>query len=338
MARPTLGVKLPKNRDGGIAVPYDKSAGEWGAHVEALGYESIWTTEGWGSDAFVDLGDVLAATDDLLAGTAIVNVFSRTPAVLAMAATTLAAKSDGRMILGLGTSHERRIEDFHGMDYHRPVRRAHEVIEVLDLMTRSDEDSVDYDGQLLSIRDVPPMAPAFPIYAAALGDANLRMTGRLADGWIPHLVPVQQLEPSFEVIAAAANERGRDPDDIAVCPQILAAVSDEDPAAAKRQIRTFLASYVGRMPNYRHNVAETFPEETEAVAEAWSRDEDEAIDLVTDEMVDAVGVAGTTDEARDRLREIIDMDVIDRPLLYAAEIGGREFIHETIEQLAPAHL
>ena len=338
MAPPTLGVKLPKNRDGGIAVPYDMSAAEWGAHVEDLGYESIWTTEGWGSDAFVDLGDVATATDDLLVGTAIVNVFSRTPAVLAMASTTLAEKSGDRMILGLGASHERRIEDFHGMDYHRPVRRSHEVIEILKLMTRSDDDTVAYDGQLLSIQDVPPMDREFPIYNAALGSANLRMTGRLADGWIPHLVPVQQLEPSFETIAETAEERGRDPDEITVCPQILAAVSDEDPDAAKRKIRSFLASYVGRMPAYRHNFAETFPEETEAVHEAWQDDEDAAIDLVTDEMVEAIGVAGTTDEARSRMNEIIGMDVIDRPLVYAAEIGGREFIHQTIEALSPTHL
>ncbi|MFB6095111.1 MAG: LLM class flavin-dependent oxidoreductase, partial [Halodesulfurarchaeum sp.] len=91
--------------------------GRWG---EELGYDGLWLGELWGTSSVVQLTDIAAATESVALGTAILNVFSRTPAVLAMTAATLDRVSDGRFRLGVGTSTQKAIEDLHGMDWEAP--------------------------------------------------------------------------------------------------------------------------------------------------------------------------------------------------------------------------
>jgi len=165
-------------------------------------------------------------TDDVEIGTAIVNVFSRTPAVLAMTAATLDQVSDGRASFGVGTSTPTAVENVHGMAFERPVRRSHETIEIITKILRDDE-PVDYDGELLSVNGVPPVNADVPVYHAALGPANRRVVGRLCDGWMPHNIPFSELENAFEVVERTAREADRDPDEITIAPYVPAAVSDD---------------------------------------------------------------------------------------------------------------
>ncbi|MFC7045959.1 LLM class flavin-dependent oxidoreductase [Halobacteriaceae archaeon GCM10025711] len=305
--------------------------------AEALGYDSVWLGELWGTDAFVTLADVAARTDSVTIGTAIVNVFSRTPAALAQAAATVDRVADGRMVLGVGTSTPTAVENIHGMAFDRPVRRAHETIAIAKRLLGGD-DRVTYDGELLSVDGVPPLDADVPVYHAALGPANRRVVGRLADGWIPHNVPFPDLGDAFETVAETAEEAGRDPDAIEVAPYVPAAVSD-DPGEARDAIRGHLAYYVGSGEGYRRAVAGRFPDQADRIAAAWQDGEHgEAAGHVTDSMIDALGVAGTPEMARDQLRDLADHPVIDRPLLTVPNQAAADLAEETMEALAPSEL
>ncbi len=323
----------------GVLVPATVSdPTDFAIRAEELGYDSAWVPELWHESAIVRLADVAARTDRIELGTAIVNVYSRTPAVLAMTAATLDRVSDGRFTLGVGTSTRKAIEDLHGMEWDdpNPVRRAHECIE-LTKQYLADDGRVNYDGEVFHAADFPALGADVPIYHAALGKANRRVVARLCDGWIPHNVPFRDLPEAFEYVAEHAEEAGRDPDDIAVAPYVPACVSD-DGEEARQRVREHLAYYVGNGRGYERAVARRFPEDAERVATLWrGRDRGEAVAAVTDEMVRALGVAGDGEEAREQLREVAAVDVIDRPLVTIPN-GAGDLAERTIEELAPERL
>ncbi|MFB6124202.1 MAG: LLM class flavin-dependent oxidoreductase [Haloferacaceae archaeon] len=307
---------------------------ELAARLESLGYDSVWTGELWGTDAFVRLTNVAHAVDDVALGTAIVNVFSRSPAVLAGAAAELDDVAGGEIRLGIGASTPKAVEDLHGVEYDRPVRRIHETAELVRAYTAG-EGRVDYDGDLFDVQDFPALDADVPVYTAALGPAARRATGRVADGWLPHNIPFEGLGAAFETVAETAEEAGRDPDEITVAPYVPAAVSD-DPADAHAAVRGHLAYYVGSGEGYRKAVASAFPDEADAVAEAWREgNRGDARDAVTDEMVEALGVSGTPEEARDRLDAVAALDAVDDPLVVIPASADDELAERTYEALAP---
>jgi alkanesulfonate monooxygenase SsuD/methylene tetrahydromethanopterin reductase-like flavin-dependent oxidoreductase (luciferase family) len=328
----SLGVLLP---EGTAEVPVDLAE-----LAATTGYEAIWAGELWGADAFVQLTALAerlgGAVADVALGTAIANVYSRSPAALAAAATTLDAVHDGPVRLGIGPSTPKAIEDLHGASYDRPVRRTHEAAELIDLFTAG-EGRVEYDGELFDVADFPALDADVPIYTAALGPAARRMTGRVADGWIPHNVPFVRLDEAFEAVAGSAREAGQDPDGIDVAPYVPAAVSD-DADEAYRAVRSHVAYYVGSGEGYRRAVAGLFPEAAETVADRWREgDRDGAREAVTEEMVDALGVAGTPEAARDRLRDVLALDAVDRGIL-APSMRADGLRERTVRELAPERL
>jgi alkanesulfonate monooxygenase SsuD/methylene tetrahydromethanopterin reductase-like flavin-dependent oxidoreductase (luciferase family) len=320
----------------GILVPDGESdMATFAERVESLGYDSLWSGELWKRDAFVALTRAAEHTDELDLGTAIVNVYGRSPATLAQAAATLDGASDGRVMLGLGTSTQKAVEDLHGMDFENPARRLHETAELAGEFLGG-SGRVSYEGELFDVADFPALGVDVPIYAASLGPAMRRATGRTADGWLPHNIPFEDLPEAFETIAETARERDRDPEAIEVAPYVPSAVS-EDPSQAKAAIRGHVAYYVGSGEGYRNAVAGRFPDGADAVAEAWrSGDRKEARKAVTDEMVDALGIAGTPEDAREQFEAIASIDVIDEPLIVIPTGTPEEMKELTVETLSPS--
>ncbi|WP_336133439.1 LLM class flavin-dependent oxidoreductase [Natronomonas amylolytica] len=311
--------------------------GDLAARAEDLGYDGLWLGELWGASSVVRLTEIATRTDDIDLGTAILNVFSRTPAVLAMTAASLDDVAGGQFKLGVGTSTKKSIEDLHGAEWDdpNPVRRAHETIEVTKAYLDGDE-RVEYDGEVFEVQDFPALGADVPVYHAALGKANRRVVARLCDGWIPHNIPFPVLQDNYEYIREHAEKVGRETT-IDVVPYVPAAVAD-DTETARDVIRGHVAYYVGSGEGYERAVAELFPEEAEAVATAWrSGDRSAATEAVTDEMVDALGVAGTPDEARDELRDIADIDCVTRPMVTIPSNADEETARRTIEELAPSN-
>ncbi|WP_408959537.1 LLM class flavin-dependent oxidoreductase [Natrinema sp. 74] len=316
----------------------DADLADVAVRAESRGYNAVWVGELWGASGVVQATEMACRTDEIDIGTAILNVYSRSPAVLAMTAASLDDAADGRFTLGLGTSTATAVESLHGMSFDRPVRRAHETIELLRAFTAGDGEPVDYEGQLLASSSFPSLEASVPIYHAGLGPANRRVVGRLCDGWIPHNIPFSRLDEAFEEVAAAARERGRDPDAIEIAPYVPSAVSD-DPEEARDTLRRHIAYYVGSGEGYRRAVATEFPETADRIAEAWRDGERRAAaGAVTDELLADLGVAGTPDEAREQLRTLVAETGIEHPIVVVPEPASSEVTEATIEALAPENV
>ena len=306
--------------------------------AEDRGYDAVWVGELWGESGVVQLAEIASRTDEIGLGSAILNVYSRSPAVLAMTAASLQRASSGRFTLGLGTSTAKAVEDLHGMSFDRPVRRAHETIELVREYTGQSADpgdSIEYTGELLEAADFPALEAPVPIYHAGLGPANRRVVGRLCDGWIPHNIPFSRLEEAFEEVANAAQERGRDPGEITIAPYVPA-VASEDLETARDILRRHVAYYVGSGEGYRNAVATVYPDAAERVADAWRRgDKGAAAEAVMDEMVADLGVAATPEGARDRLEALVAETGIDHPIVVVPEPADESIIEATIEAFGP---
>lgn len=316
----------------------EATAAELGERAESRGYDSIWLPEVWGDEAFVGLGQLASRTDTIDIGTAVVNVYTRSPAALAMAAATITNRYGNNVHLGIGTSSPILIEGLHGLSFDRPVRRTHEAIEIVKRYTGGGSQRVEYDGEIFSVSGFRPLDPEIQVYNAALGSANRRATGRVADGWMPQNVPFPELPEQFETIATAAREAGRDPADITVSPVIATAVSD-DGDTARALTRGDVAYLTGSTEGYRRAAASMFPDEAQAIADAWAdRDHGKAADLVTDEMLDTLTVSGTPEATRDAVRDLLDNPAVDRPVLRVSARADAETAKTTIDELAPPKL
>lgn len=310
---------------------------EFGTQADELGYDSLWLGESWGREAVAALSYLAAETDQVELGPAIINVFSRTPTAIAMAAATMDELSEGRLNLGIGPSNPKIIEDWHGLDFERPLAREAEVIRVLDRVLSGQ--TVEYDGELHSLSDFALRAPVerthIPAYVAALGPKNRRLTGELADGWMPHNIPFDSLQEAFELVAEGAKKADRDPDDIDVAPYVPTVVA-EDVEYARDRIADHLAYYLGTSDLY--NAAPThygFEEEARQIREHWVDDERaEASDAVTDEMVDVMGLATTPNRAREDLAALADYEM-DHVIVKFPDRLDMEYIDLALEALAP---
>src|SRR5213592_594589 len=160
--------------------------------AERLGAHSVWTPEAWGHDAVAPLAFLAARTSRILLGTAIMQAGTRTPALIAMTALSLASMSHGRFRLGLGVSGPQVIEGWHGIRFDRPVRRMRETAEIIRRAVRGER--LEYSGSIYTLplpggegkalRSVAKAQPGIPIYLATLSPKSLQMTGEIADGWL----------------------------------------------------------------------------------------------------------------------------------------------------------
>lgn len=303
--------------------------------AEKNGYDRIWVSEGWRYDVFVTLTGIAYRTDSIELGTSIANVYSRSPAVLSMASSSLSKLSGDRFSIGLGTSHPELISGLHGIPYDRPIRRTFETIELIKAYTGSE--TVDYEGEVFEVYGFAGLDANIPIFNAAMGPKNLELTGKLCDGWIPYNIPFSDLDAAFEIIADGAREVNRDPANITVTPWVPAAVS-EDVKEARNAIRRNIAWYTGNFKAYRRAIEQTFPIVDEIVTHWQAENEDEAIELVTDGMVDSLGVSGRPDEVREQFREVSAKPIVDSPIVVTPRDADPSLVDRTFSELSPMKL
>lgn len=293
--------------------------GEYARLAETNAFHSVWLAESWGLEATALLSYIGAQTSRVKLGTAIVNVFSRTPALLAMTSVTLNDLYDGRFVLGLGSSTKALVEGWHGMKFEHPVPRLRDTVNIVrELMTGKE---VTYEGSALSVKGyrirVKPRCAPPPIYLAALGPEALRAVAEVADGWLPYLLPLRGLADSIASIRNDTEKAGRPRDAVQIAPLVLTAVSDtrEEGRAAARE---HIALYMGAMgPHYRKFVAGFgFEREVEEIRTTWAAKQHAAARAaVTDDMVDQIAIAGTPDECRAKLAEVRAAGA-DLPILF----------------------
>jgi F420-dependent oxidoreductase-like protein len=273
--------------------------------ADCCGYDSFWMPEAWERDAFTTLAELAVHTRRIHLATGIVNVFSRTPALLAMSAATLDDLSGGRFRLGLGTSGAPVIEDFHGLPFRKPLTRLQETIQIIRLLLRGE--AADFDGECFHLRrfklGFKPLRPNLPIYVAGLTPKSLQLIGELADGWLPTHWPRAKLPEGVAQIRAACERARRRLRDIDIAPFVNTVVTD-DRARAKKSARLPLAYYIGGMGDfYRDSLSRLgFADEAEKIHRLWqSGRRKEAIQSVSDALVEAVAICGSLDDCRAEL-------------------------------------
>lgn len=307
---------------------------------EARGFESIWIAESWGLDAISLLSHVGANTEKVGLGTSIINVFSRTPSLLAMTAITMNDLYAGRFLLGLGASTKALVEGFHGMSFDKPITRMRDSINIIRQATTGTE--MNYEGKTVAVKGyrvrIEPRNPAPPIYLAALSPESLKLVGEVGDGWLPYLLPRRGLQDAVATIRSQAKAAGRAEDAVTIAPLVMTAVS-ENADEARDAARRHLAFYLGAMgPHYRGFVARHgFETEVEAVRAAWERKEhDMARAAVSDAMLDEIAIAGTPAECRGKVAELQDAGV-DLPILFFPGTCTNEMVELAIETMAEPH-
>jgi alkanesulfonate monooxygenase SsuD/methylene tetrahydromethanopterin reductase-like flavin-dependent oxidoreductase (luciferase family) len=289
--------------------------------ADELGYDSFWIPEAWGYEIFSLLTEIAVQTERIKLGTGIVNCFSRSPGLLAMNAATVDEISEGRLILGLGTSGKRVIEGFHAREFNKPLTQLRDVIRVTKTLLsgkRLHESGAklhDYRPFELAMQ---PLRADVPIYVAALKQKSITSIGELADGWIPTFWPYTKLEQGHAWIAEGAAKSGRNPSQIATAPFTTVIPLGD---AGIREARQIISFYIGGMGDYYKELLSGFGYEDECkrVDELYrdKKTRSQAADAVSEEMIEALTIAGDPEhcisELKRRREYGIDLPILNLP-------------------------
>jgi len=282
--------------------------------AEELGFDSVWTAEAWGSDAFSPLAYLAGHTSRIKLGTSVVQISGRTPTATAMHALTLDHLSQGRLILGLGASGPQVVEGWYGQPYRKPLARTREYVEIIRRVLAREE-PLEFDGEFYQhpyhgpgsvglgkpLKAIThPFRREIPIFLGAEGPKNVTMTAEIADGWIPlYYSPFRQ--------DVYADQLAGSKDDFEVVALANINITD-DVEAGLAPVKMMLAFYIGGMgakgQNFHTELMARmgFGDAAFAIQDLFFEGRrDEAIALVPDEFADEISLVGPPARIRERL-------------------------------------
>lgn len=289
--------------------------------ADELGYDSAWLGETWGYDILTSLSDLVRATHHIKLGAGIINVFSRSPGVVAASAATLDERSGGRFILGLGSSGPQVIEHWHGAPFAKPLRRIHEYVDVVNMIMR--REPLNYQGEIFQLERgfklrFKPVRDHIPIYLAALSPKSIAQTGAIADGILPTFWPA----PAFPALRATLDEAsvaaGRPAGSVLIAPYLTTAliVADSQREMARNLARAPLAWYVGKMGTFYADMLRRngFSDEVDNILAAWETGPENAAAAISDALLDATAIVGTPAEVAAKIHAWAELGM-DEPLI-----------------------
>lgn len=290
--------------------------------AERYGFDSVWSSEAYGSDAVTPMAWVAARTTKIKVGSAIMQMPARTPATTAATIATLDHLSEGRALLGLGTSGPQVVEGWHGQPWGKPLARTREYVEIVRTVLRREEPlehhgthySIPYAGEDATGLGKPlklilhPRRADVPIYLAAIGPKNVALAAEIADGWLPiFFSPDRCAEVHGPSLAEGFERRGGRPEGWDLAP-LVPVVMNDDVAAARDFLKPLLALYLGGMgargQNFYTRLAERY-----GYADAAATIQDHylagrktaAIAAVPDALVEEIALVGDRARIADRL-------------------------------------
>ncbi len=315
--------------------------------AEALGFDSAWTAEAYGSDAFTPLAWWGSQTSRIKLGTGVTQLSARTPASTAMTAITLDHLTGGRLVLGLGVSGPQVVEGWYGQKYAKPLARTREYVDIVRAIVARDK-PVEYVGEhyqmplvggtglgkpLKSI--VRPLREDIPIYLGAEGPKNVALAAEICDGWLPMFFSPKADGFYRDALAEGFARPGarQTPDTFEVACVVPTIVGDDVEACADL-LRPTLALYVGGMGardrNFHKDVFARlgYEAECEAIQEAYlAGRKDEAAGHVPTSMVEDVYLVGPRDKIRD------DLEAWRESCVTTLLVSGPPFLLEEIADL-----
>jgi len=303
--------------------------------AEEMGFDGIWSPETT-HDPFLVSALVAEHSERISLGTAIAVAFPRSPGTLAYLAWDLAALSNGRFILGLGTQVKAHIERRFGVKWESPVAKLRETIQAMRALwdTWQNGTPLNFRGRFFKLTLMSPFFnpgpiahPNIPIYIAGVNRGLCRLAGELCDGF--HVHPFHSARYLREVTLPAIEEglraSGRRRDDLELVSSVFTIVGDTEAerAAASQPVRQQIAFYAST-PSYApvmelHGWGSTREQLSRLAAKGrW----DEMPALITDEMLDTFAVSGTWEELPERIRNRYQ-GLLDRVMYYFPFVPGQ---------------
>ena len=278
--------------------------------------DSIWIPETWGMENFSMLGAVANNTETQKIGSSIINIYSRSPSTIAMGSVTTDTLSNGRLILGLGTSSVPIVEDFHGEKFENPVQRMREYVEIIRLSLTKKQ--INYSGKIFDLKNftllIQPKRQSIPIYLAAINQKMVNLCWEIADGVIFYLRPIEEMKKTISKMQSQKN--------IDVACQIITCISNDSEEAIQRAKKT-VAFYVSVGKIYREFLAKNgFNNETNNIFEEFKKSGFKSNhELVTDSMLNSLCICGSPEEAKIQLEKFRNTG-IDLPIIQFNPIGN----------------
>ena len=290
-------------------------------HAENLGYDSLWTAEAYGSDAVTPAAWILAQTERLKVGTAIMQMPARSPAMAAMTAMSLAELSGGRFICGLGASGPQVVEGWHGVPYGKPVSRLREYIQIMknifaregDLTFEGSVYNLPYTGEDATglgkpLKSILHCEEDIPIFAATITDNGVAAAAEVADGFFPVWMDPEQysvFQGPIEKGFAKAGEK--DLTQFEIAPFVTVVMGD-DVDQCMMPVRGMMALYIGGMgardKNFYNDYCKRlgYPDAAVKIQDLYlAGKKDEAMAAVPKELIDACALVGPAERIRERL-------------------------------------
>ena len=278
--------------------------------------DSIWIPETWGMENFSMLGAVANKTKTQKIGSSIINIYSRSPSTISMGAATTDTLSNGRLILGLGTSSVPIVEDFHGEKFENPVQRMREYVEIIRLSLTKKQ--INYSGKIFDLKNftllIEPQRQSIPIYLAAINQKMVNLCWEIADGVIFYLRPIDEMKKTISKMQSQRN--------IDVACQIITCISNDSEEAIQRAKKT-VAFYVSVGKIYREFLAKNgFNNETNNIFEEFKKSGFKSNhELVTDSMLNSLCISGSPEEAKIQLEKFRNAG-INLPIIQFNPIGN----------------
>ena len=275
--------------------------------ADAAGIHSIWVAETWGHDALTLLTTLAEHTSRIQLATAIVNIYSRTPAALAQHFGTLDKLSNGRMIMGLGTSSPQVVEHFHGIKFNPPLTRLKETVEIINMLLAGTP--LNYDGKLFKLSRgfklrFEPLRKHIPIWIASLTSKSVEFTARHTEGWLPSMIPLGGLARPIKEFRALAKDAGRSPNEVEVKSPGHVTITNNPERAVAGHAGT-VAFYAARMGTFYSEQLTRygFGEDVAKVKEAWAAGGSKAgIAAASEKLLTELGYIGGIEGALERLK------------------------------------
>ena len=260
--------------------------------------DTVWIPETWGMENFSMLSLACVENKFSKIGSSIINIYSRSPSLIAMGAVTVDTISNKRLVLGLGTSTKPLIEDFHGDKFEKPVKRMKEYVEIIRLILTGK--TINYSGEIFSLKDfsllIKPPRNIIPIYLAAVNQKMVELAWEIADGVIFYLRPKNEIKST---IARMKNQKKID-----TTLQIITCIHDDSEKAIFRAKKT-IAFYVSVGKIYREFLAQNgFKNETKNIFEEYKKTGlTNNHEFVPESMVNELCISGTPNECKKQLKQ-----------------------------------
>ena len=280
------------------------------------GIDSIWIPETWGMENFSMLGAVANNTKTQKIGSSIINIYSRSPSTIAMGSATIDTLSNGRLILGLGTSSVPIVEDFHGQKFENPVQRMREYVEIIRLSLMKKQ--INYSGKIFDLKNftllIEPKRKSIPIYLAAINEKMVNLCWEIGDGVIFYLRPIDEMKETISKMQSQKN--------IDVACQIITCISNDSEEAIQRAKKT-VAFYISVGKIYRDFLSNNgFKNEASNIFEEFKKSGFKSNhELVTDSMLNSLCISGSPEEAKIQLEKFRNAG-IDLPIIQFNPIGN----------------